>query len=39
MSNRTTITITTENWQKLNSLKEEPGESFNQVVGRLVAQE
>lgn len=31
----TTIEVSRENWQWLNSLKEAPGESFNDVIDRL----
>lgn len=32
----TTIKISRENWKRLNSRKEGPGEAFNDVVTRLL---
>lgn len=34
--NKTTIEISQQNWQELNSRKEKPGESFDDVVDRLL---
>jgi len=36
VENNTTIKVSKENWQKLNSRKIGPGETFNDVVGRLL---
>lgn len=36
MSNKTTIEIDKSIWAELNAQKREPGESFNQVVKRLL---
>lgn len=35
MTDRTTIEVSIENWQWLNSLKQRPQESFNDVLDRL----
>lgn len=33
---RTTITITTETWKRLNDLKQTPNDSFDSVVNKLL---
>jgi predicted CopG family antitoxin len=38
VKNTTTIKISRENWQRLNKMKEKPGEAFNDVVDRLLEQ-